>query len=716
MNFKNYLITILFLLGVTAMSAQSFIGYQTDNYNGVHGVLTNPANIADSRVKLEVNLAGVSAFFANDYIGFNLSDAFDDISRTFDESKRTPKENNALALNVDVLGPSVLVTLNEKSAVSVFTRGRFFFNANDINGETIDKEGGFDESEDFFINEGNITGAANLWAELGVSYARVLYNRDQHFVKGGLTLKYLQGIGNAYVKSSNLSLDYDADSRLITTQGEVTYGNTDDLDEAGSAGDFYDFNSGQGFGADIGFVYEWRPEHEKYKGTEANQNPVNNRGVNKYRLKLGLAVTDIGSITNSNGVNQVYDVNRTQSIDNFDGDALEEGIEENFDLISESGSPNSILPTTLHLNADYSVIPKLYLNLNAGLPLTSRSKINAQRTVTQLGLTPRFETQFLSVFSPITYTQGSGVQWGSGLRAGPLYLGSGSILSALLGSETQSLDVFAGLKVPIYQRRLKDRDGDGLKDKHDACPEVYGPIENDGCPWKDTDEDGVLDKEDNCPNEKGPSENKGCPWEDTDSDGIADKDDLCPSVPGTPALQGCPDTDRDGITDAEDRCPEKAGKLELKGCPDTDGDTLVDIDDACPTVPGTIENNGCPEVTEAVQKQLNDYARTILFDTGKASIQSESTATMVDILQILNEYPSAQFTVEGHTDSVGSKTTNQKLSEARANAVRDFLIDKGIVADRLTAIGYGEEKPIASNASKQGRKQNRRVEINLAKQ
>ena len=189
------------------MSAQSFIGYQTDNYNGVHGVLTNPANIADSRVKLEVNLAGVSAFFANDYIGFNLSDAFDDISRTFDESKRTPKENNALALNVDVLGPSVLVTLNEKSAISVFTRGRFFFNANDINGETIDKEGGFDESEDFFIDEGNITGAANLWAELGVSYARVLYNRKQHFVKGGLTLKYLQGFGNAYVISSNLSLD-----------------------------------------------------------------------------------------------------------------------------------------------------------------------------------------------------------------------------------------------------------------------------------------------------------------------------------------------------------------------------------------------------------------------------------------------------------------------------------------------------------------------------
>ena len=207
----------------------------------------------------------------------------------------------------------------------------------------------------------------------------------------------------------------------------------------------------------------------------------------------------------------------------------------------------------------------------------------------------------------------------------------------------------------------------------------------------------------------------GCP--DADGDGVADKDDACPSEAGLAELAGCPDADGDGVADKDDDCPSEAGPAENKGCPwpDTDGDGVLDKDDQCPDVAGTVANNGCPEVTEEVQKQLNDYARTILFDTGKSSIKAESTSVMVDIIQILNEYPTAKFTVEGHTDSVGSAKLNQKLSEERANSVRDFLIDKGIGADRLNAIGYGEDKPIATNNTRSGRKQNRRVEINLIK-
>ena len=284
-----------------------------------------------------------------------------------------------------------------------------------------------------------------------------------------------------------------------------------------------------------------------------------------------------------------------------------------------------------------------------------------------------------------------------------------------MGNDTKAIDLYAGLKIPIYQGRLRDKDKDGLQDKDDSCPDMAGPIENKGCPWKDTDGDNILDKDDQCPNEAGPQENNGCPWKDTDGDGVLDKDDECPETPGAVEHNGCPDTDGDGLVDKDDRCPANAGSLENKGCPDSDGDTLIDIDDSCPEKAGPVSNNGCPEVTIEVQKQLNDYAKTILFDTGKASIKTESVTTMVDIIQILNEYPSADFTVEGHTDSVGSKVTNQKLSELRANSVRDFLINEGIASNRLKAIGYGEEKPIASNAIRSGRKQNRRVEINLIK-
>ncbi|MER3319589.1 MAG: OmpA family protein [Allomuricauda sp.] len=258
-----------------------------------------------------------------------------------------------------------------------------------------------------------------------------------------------------------------------------------------------------------------------------------------------------------------------------------------------------------------------------------------------------------------------------------------------------------------------DTDGDGIYDKDDACPEVAGLEAFNGCP--DSDGDGIEDAKDSCPNEAGSKEMNGCP--DSDGDGVADKDDACPSTPGLPALAGCPDADGDGVADKDDECPNEAGPAENNGCPwpDADGDGVLDKDDQCPDVAGTVANNGCPEVTEEVQKQLNDYARTILFDTGKSSIKAESTSVMVDIIQILNEYPNAKFTVEGHTDSVGSESLNQKLSESRANSVRDFLIDKGIGSDRLTAIGYGEAKPIATNNTRAGRAQNRRVEINLVK-
>jgi len=258
-----------------------------------------------------------------------------------------------------------------------------------------------------------------------------------------------------------------------------------------------------------------------------------------------------------------------------------------------------------------------------------------------------------------------------------------------------------------------DTDGDGIYDKDDACPEVAGLEAFNGCP--DSDGDGIEDGKDSCPDQAGSKEMNGCP--DADGDGIADKDDACPNEAGVAALAGCPDADGDGVADGKDECPNEAGPAENNGCPwpDSDGDSVLDKDDQCPDVAGTVANNGCPEVTEEVQKQLNDYARTILFDTGKATLKTETVSVFVDIIKILNEYPNAKFTVEGHTDSVGSAKLNQSLSEKRANSVRDFLIKEGIDADRLTAIGYGEDKPIATNNTRSGRKQNRRVEINLMK-
>ncbi len=261
-----------------------------------------------------------------------------------------------------------------------------------------------------------------------------------------------------------------------------------------------------------------------------------------------------------------------------------------------------------------------------------------------------------------------------------------------------------------------DTDGDGIPDNKDACPDVAGLKEFNGCP--DTDGDGIPDAEDACPNEAGPAETKGCP--DTDGDGTLDKDDKCPDQAGPAYNNGCPDpdTDGDGVLDSKDKCPDVAGPASNNGCPtDRDGDGIPDNLDACPDVAGIASLKGCPEPkvpTVEERKQLNSYAKTILFDTGKSSIQKESVKVLNDIVTILNKYPDAKFSIEGHTDSVGSDASNQKLSEGRAAAVLTYLTENGIAASRLSSQGFGESKPVASNDTANGRAQNRRVEINLA--
>ncbi len=235
----------------------------------------------------------------------------------------------------------------------------------------------------------------------------------------------------------------------------------------------------------------------------------------------------------------------------------------------------------------------------------------------------------------------------------------------------------------VFKFGGKDTDGDGIYDKDDACPEVAGLKQFNGCP--DTDGDGIVDGSDACPDVAGLAAFNGCP--DTDGDGIADKDDACPDVAGPASTKGCPDTDGDGLADKDDKCPKEAGPRDNQGCPwpDTDGDSVLDKDDKCPTVKGTVANEGCPEVSDEVVKKLNDYAKTILFDTGKFSFQKQTFPVLQAITAILKEYPTAKFSIEGHTDNVGKADFNQKLSDGRANAVKQYLIDSGIDPFRLTS-------------------------------
>jgi len=232
---------------------------------------------------------------------------------------------------------------------------------------------------------------------------------------------------------------------------------------------------------------------------------------------------------------------------------------------------------------------------------------------------------------------------------------------------------------------------------------------------KDRDGDGVLDVDDKCPDVKGLASLKGCP--DRDGDGIADGDDKCPDVAGLARYQGCPipDTDKDGINDEQDKCPTVPGVARYQGCPipDTDGDGVNDEEDKCINEKGPASNYGCPVIDEKIVERVNKAAQNVFFATGSDKLLAKSFPKLNDVVSILKENPSYKVNIDGHTDDVGKDESNQTLSEKRAASVKAYLVSKGVDESRLTSTGYGETKPVADNKTAAGRAKNRRVEMTV---
>ena len=277
-------------------------------------------------------------------------------------------------------------------------------------------------------------------------------------------------------------------------------------------------------------------------------------------------------------------------------------------------------------------------------------------------------------------------------------------------------------KDPAAQPRvaLKDTDGDGVPDIDDLCPEVPGPASNHGCPvMTDRDADGVPDDIDRCPDVPGPKENFGCPWADRDGDGVPDKDDKCPDVPGPAENAGCPygDRDGDGVADNKDACPDVPGPAENGGCPwpDRDHDGVPDKDDKCPDEPGPKDNAGCPrkQTLIVVRKDRIELKQQVHFKPNKSVILPDSFELLRQVARALQDAPAVNIRVEGHTDNVGKLQKNLTLSQARADAVRDFLVKQGVDARQITTQGYGPTRPIASNLTRAGKAANRRVEFRM---
>ncbi|TAE74362.1 MAG: type IX secretion system membrane protein PorP/SprF [Bacteroidetes bacterium] len=241
---------------------------------------------------------------------------------------------------------------------------------------------------------------------------------------------------------------------------------------------------------------------------------------------------------------------------------------------------------------------------------------------------------------------------------------------------------------PVVPEEIKDKDGDGVLDDNDGCPDVAGLKEFAGCP--DKDGDGLPDTYDACPDEKGTKEMAGCP--DTDGDGVTDKEDLCPTEAGTKMAKGCPDRDGDGIADKDDKCPDVQGVSSLQGC-----------------APETVVKELTP-----MERNILENAKYIHFKTGTAVIEKTSLGLLDLVVEVIKAHENDVLDLDGHTDNVGTPAKNKDLGLQRAEAVKSYLLSKGAKI-KIETESHGDAKPIVPNTTDDNKALNRRVEMKILK-
>ena len=447
---------LLLLFPLLAFS-QNFSGYSYDNFAGIQRLSLNPAYVVDSPYKVDVNLFGGSIFVGNDYAAIDFGDKllkgkFDEIDESIIqiiESTSGSTANN-FNLNTEILGSAFMFNLGKSSAIAVFSKARYVISVSDINVAAYDRfmDTGFDSTSDYSLEIQNSAISTHLWGEVGLTYGRVIIKTDHSLLKAGVSAKYIQGGGNAFIAFKNTVIDYKSATETINTSGELLYGASFDIENALDGGDISDFfnSEAHGYGFDIGAVYQWSAKPKE--GEDALDRP------RFYKYRLALSITDLGSINYPTGNLRTFNLNKT----GIDPNDLEG---DDFFSVMDGLFPNQVsndklvvkLPTAAHVNFDYSVTDHLYVNLNGDFTLTDTGD-NAGEIVSSYTLTPRFESKWISAYVPFNYDAYKNMAMGIGVRLGPVFVGSNTALSALF-KPIRKVDIHFGLKIPLYKKLPK---------------------------------------------------------------------------------------------------------------------------------------------------------------------------------------------------------------------------------------------------------------------
>jgi outer membrane protein OmpA-like peptidoglycan-associated protein len=821
---KILLVSTFMLFLISVVNAQDFLGYANSNYSGVTGTDLNPAAVVDSRYKVDINLIGLSFGVYNNYLGLKRSaldhtgslikgtyPAFNDpnFMKNYLEVRESDK-NKSVYLSLQLYSPSFLITINKKNAFALKAKMRLLMNIDGVEDELatlIYNELRYPSLWVSQLHNKNFSVQQMSWVEYGATYGHVFTNEGPHFLKAGVTVKYLQGLEAAYMHVKDLNYQFTNDTLLTLFHSQVDYGHSTNFEVPEGGTPAFKKIAKPSFGFDLGVVYEWRPDYEKFKYDMDGKTNLYRKDKNKYKLRVGVSAVDIGSVkfikgqysrsfTADIGLWNLNDFGAVGNIQQYDS-----LLDAKFSATNNKQYFRMNLPTAFSLQVDYNIWKDFYVNFTPYWSPRFKNDNEKVHDITNFSLTPRWDHKWFGVFVPFSYDNTGNTKIGLALRLGPLVVGTNSFGIFATKKNIYGADAYLMLKVPILYSRPKDRDKDGISNRKDKCKDVPGTWEFLGCP--DRDLDHIQDKDDACPDEPGTPEFNGCP--DRDGDKIIDKKDSCPDDAGLVEFNGCPDKDGDKIMDKEDNCPDEAGLAQFGGCPDRDNDSIMDKEDACPDKFGPASNKGCPEtklnlidgkgttlqtvvqnkedgsfafatlpseesaifnlegeqtdgitevkvmvggvlkrafrdkidryfrfpvvvkpiepikppVVKEVVVQLNKEEEEVLkkafdnleFALAKDIIKQESFSSLDELAALMAKKPTWKLKISGHTDNQGKPAVNLKLSEKRAKAVQNYLVSKGLAADRFKAEWFGSKKPIADNKTEAGRQKNRRVEM-----
>lgn len=618
---KKFLLIILAALSFVGAQAQDLLGISSSNYGGLSSVQINPANLADNRLKFEIQLFGTGFGLANNFMGFKPSYLVRDgglTSTTYPLLDPTPPTEDFTTANFEdnrrafvynnIYLPSLLVSINEKNSISLSARARTFVNVDGVDAELYRfayNSLNYPSLYNTRITNDNLSIQTMTWMEYALGYGRVLVDKEKHFLKAGVTLKALQGLQSAYLYIDNLDYEIHSDSTLSLYNADVSYGHSSNF-EASQDNANYRVVSNLGLGFDFGVIYEWRPDYAKHKHDMDGETNVWKRNENKYKLKVGVSMTDLGGVKFSKGGQSGDFTANTSNWDITKLDfgttpiaALDDTLSARFGGTNAGANYKMNLPTAFSTQIDYHIWKDLYINQTNFIAFGFNSNPNKVHDFTTISVTPRWDHRIAGVSVPISYNTLMGTRTGLAVRLGPVTFGTSSMYpyrAFLRGDgfgskDITGLDAYVMVRIPVAYKRVKDRDADKVSDRKDQCVKVPGTWEYRGCP--DRDGDHIRDEEDDCPDVPGLAKLHGCP--DKDGDGVTDLKDDCPEVAGLAELKGCPDKDGDGITDSKDDCPEEKGLAIFNGCPDRDSDGVMDRIDDCPDTKGLVQYNGCPD-------------------------------------------------------------------------------------------------------------------------